>query len=219
MRILPALRHDMAGPLSVARMGNAMLKRYLAADPVDMAAAQRRLEQNDAQLHDLLNSIRSLSRWDLGGSERQDPATLVATAVQLARPLLDLNGLQLEFGEPIASGAWSDIQPARCLYGILGALCFLKDGAHGAAAINVRASADQKLEFERRNLPQAQAPESSQSDWGRELTDGETPASKVDTWPTDLAIDKEALASLAESLRWPITIDNDRVLLHSPLPV
>ncbi len=219
MRILPALRHDMAGPLSVARMGNAMLKRYLAADPVDMAAAQRRLEQNDAQLHDLLNAIRSLSRWDLGGSERQDAAALVSAALQLARPLLDLDGIQLEFVEPIETGAWLDIQPARCLYGVLGAVCFLQDGARGSAAIDVRSSSDHHLEFHRRDTAQAQAPEANQPAGGISLAVGKTSKCKAAAWPPALEIDEDALASLADELQWPITISHDQIVLHSPPPV
>jgi hypothetical protein len=215
-RILPAIRHDMAGPLSVARMGNAMLKRYLAADPIDIAAAQRRVVQNDTQLNDLLSAIRSLSRWDLGGSERQDAAELVTTALQLARPLLDLNGLQLEFAEPIASGAWPAIQPARCLYGVLGALCFLQDGVRGTAAIEVRSTADHHLEFHRRDTALAQGPEVSQAEGSNSLSDGKTSKSRTAAWPPSLAIDADALGSLADSLQWPITISDDRVMLHLP---
>lgn len=219
MRILPALRHDMAGPLSVARMGNAMLKRYLAASPIDLAAAQRRVEQGDGQLQDLLDAIRSLSRWDLRGTERRSFAPLLATAVQLARPLLDLHSLQLTLIESDATAAWGEVQPARGFYAVLGALCFLQDGALEPAMVEIESTADLELLFRRRESAPSAANEPSAPAIREDAPEWPGTDREAALWPPVLQIDQDALASLSEALHWPMTIQPEQVVLHAPLPI
>ena len=49
-RALPALRHDMAAPVSVIRMALLMLKRQLAAETIDRAASEERMGLVDGQV-------------------------------------------------------------------------------------------------------------------------------------------------------------------------
>lgn len=49
-RALPALRHDMAAPVSVIRMALLMLKRQVGADPFDLAACEERVGLIDTQV-------------------------------------------------------------------------------------------------------------------------------------------------------------------------
>ncbi|MES2186435.1 MAG: hypothetical protein V4505_17930 [Pseudomonadota bacterium] len=201
MRVLPAIRHDMAGPLSVARMGNSVLKRYLVVQPFDADKSAKRLDQTDEQLAQLLNAVRALSRWDTDGSERLDAATLLADGLQMARPILDLHGMVLELPDAADTtwmpAAWPALQPARALYGVIGALSYLQDTAAGPASIRVQAAEGglllQATPSGTGGLPEDQRPT-----------------------PRALAIDPAALACLAQDLRWPMDIQPGAVLLRLP---
>ena len=142
MRVLPALRHDMAGPLSVARMGNAVLKRYLAATPIDPTICLKRMEQTDEQLNELLVSIRTLARWDVESADRVSPSPALFATLHLARPMLDLNGVVLDTSEIEAPASWPSVQPARALFMVLGALSYLQDTAAGPSRITLSSEGD-----------------------------------------------------------------------------
>jgi len=58
-RALPALRHDMAAPVSVIRMALLMLKRQISAPTVDTTACEERVGLIDTQVSELVEAIRS----------------------------------------------------------------------------------------------------------------------------------------------------------------
>lgn len=68
-RALPALRHDMAAPVSVIRMALLMLKRQLAAETIDRAASEERMGLVDGQVSELVEGIRSLRDWELATTD------------------------------------------------------------------------------------------------------------------------------------------------------
>jgi len=196
MRVLPALRHDMAGPLSVARMGNAVLKRYLAAQPFDPAQSLRRMEQTDEQLNQLLISIRTLARWDVESSDRATPTPALQATLHLARPMLDLAGVVLESTDAEAPAHWPSLQPARALYMVLGVLGYLQDGASGPSSIQVLTEGDRL-----RMQSSAMAPT---------LPGDHQPAKRL------MRIDAQALQWLSDDLEWPVEIGAGSVALGLP---
>lgn len=196
MRVLPALRHDMAGPLSVARMGNAVLKRYLAATPVDSAMCLKRMEQTDEQLNELLVSIRTLARWDVESADRVSPSPALLATLHLARPMLDLNGVVLETADVAAPASWTTLQPARALFMVLGVLSHLQDNSTGPSRITLATEGDSltaRSEAMEPTLPGDHQPAQRQ-----------------------MKIDAQALQWLADDLQWPITIANGVVTLGQP---
>ncbi|QHI98062.1 hypothetical protein GT347_08670 [Xylophilus rhododendri] len=196
MRVLPALRHDMAGPLSVARMGATVLKRYIAAQPFDPALCLKRMEQTDEQLNQLLLSIRTLSRWDVESTDRVIPTPALHATLHLARPMLDLQGIVLETTEVDAPASWPQLQPARALYMVLGVLSQLQDSGQGPRSITV--------------VPEG--------DTLRLSMQAVTPTLPGDHQPAQrhMRVDAQALQWLADDLRWPIEISADTVVLGRP---
>ncbi|WP_198972140.1 hypothetical protein [Xylophilus sp. ASV27] len=197
MRVLPVLRHDMAGPLSVARMGNTVLKRYLMAQPLDTAQCQTRIAQNDEQLGQLVSAIRALNRWDVESGERAAPAALWSMALDIARPALEMHGLRLQPEGAAPPADWPELVPARALYAALGALNYLQDGATAPSAISIQPSGDGLL------LQASPTPDPS-------------PEEPRPSGARPLRIDAASLACLAEDLEWPVEIREASVLLRRP---
>ncbi|MCS4509450.1 hypothetical protein [Xylophilus ampelinus] len=195
MRVLPAIRHDMAGPLSVVRMGNTVLRRYLGAEPFDMAQSLKRLGQTEEQLQLTVVGIRSLSRWDTEATDGQRAPADIAQAMEMARPMLDLYDMQLS--ESAAAPAdWPEVIPGRVLYAVLGTLCYLQDSATAPMAIRAVA-ADGGLHFHR--TPTGAAFDLSMRPSARRLQ-----------------VDAAALQMLCADLRWPLDVTADRVILRAP---
>lgn len=128
MRAMPVLRHDLASPLSVMRMGTMLLKRRLAKGDMTPEQAVERVEQIEEQLGDIAHHIRRLRQWDLQINERQALRALVAEAVELARPMLMVRGTELEALAEDAAG-WDEQATSRhtLLYVVLAALYHLAE--------------------------------------------------------------------------------------------
>lgn len=128
MRAMPVLRHDLASPLSIMRMGTMLLKRRLAKGDMTPEQAVERVEQIEEQLGDIAHHIRRLRQWDLQINERQGVRALVAEAIELARPMLMVRGTELD---PLAENAagWSPEATARhtLLYVVLAAIYHLAE--------------------------------------------------------------------------------------------
>jgi hypothetical protein len=106
MRALPAMRHDLASPLSVMRMGMTVLKRRLApGNDTPAEQAVERVEQLESQLTTLGEHVRRLRNWDVQLTDRQPVRVTLLEAIELARPLLALRGV---FIQPLA-----DAQPGE----------------------------------------------------------------------------------------------------------
>lgn len=152
MRAIPVLRHDVAGPLSVMRMGTMLLKRRLAKGDMTPEQAVERVEQIEEQLGEIAHHIRRLRLWDLQINDRHTVRALVAEAVELARPALMVRGTEMEPLPPQVPGWNEEMQvPHTLLYVVLGAIYHLAEHtsplpAHihvepaGALGVRVRAS-------------------------------------------------------------------------------
>lgn len=199
-RALPALRHDMAAPVSVIRMALLMLKRQVAAATIERVACEERVALIDNQVTELVEAIRSLRDWELATAD--DGITrgaLVAQCVMLMRSAFDLHGVSLDVDDALdpqeGEHRWPSAAALRYLF--LGALGYLHDTAAEAGSIRVEADGANALRLK----AVAREP-------------GATPAVlDAHRAPRALAIDAIALQNLAEDLGYAVTLDSDGVRL------
>ena len=201
-RALPALRHDMAAPVSVMRMGLLMLRRQVAAPTIDMVACEERAALIDHQIGELVGAVRSLRDWELAtDDEGITRRGLVVQCVGLMRAAFDLHGVRLQVDEALTADAdpntptWPSGASLRYL--MLGALGYLHDTPPEVGAITVVPDGDAALLLR----VAAGAP------------DATDPVAGAHRAPRKLAIDAIALQSLAEDLGYVLTIEHDSVRL------
>ncbi|WP_225781301.1 hypothetical protein [Xenophilus sp. Marseille-Q4582] len=221
MRAMPAVRHDLAAPLSLMRMQLLMLRRQAQADvPAQPQAIAPRVAQLEAEVSELSQGIRSLREWEWPAPESGAPAdltrsALVAQAVSLMRAAFELNGIVLQVApglEPQAEGnegrdapeppRWSDAVGLRYL--LIGGLCHLHD-SHDAldsgGCIALTPVEDWGVRLEAAARPAGQAP-------------GEAPAAFAPhRAPRHLAIDAISLQALAEDLGHAVTLAPEALTL------
>ncbi|SIR49042.1 hypothetical protein [Pseudacidovorax sp. RU35E] len=202
MRSLPALRHEMAGPVSLLRMTLLMLKRHAGANPVDGAACLQRVDQASDQLALLVDSVRALRDWELATSdEGLARGELVRQCAGLMRAAFDLNGLSLEVDERLdvadeSEPRWPDGAALRYL--LLGALGHLHDQSDQPVLVRI-VPGDEAHLVRVCVMPKPEHREEA------ELMPHRAPRS--------LAIDAVCLQSLADDLGRTITIGRDEVVL------
>jgi len=198
-RALPALRHDMTAPVSVIRMAVLMLKRQVAADPVDPSACEERVNLIDSQVSELVAAIRSLRDWELATTDDGiTRSALVAQCMTLMRSAFDLHGVALEVDEALATPQddeprWPNAAALRYLF--LGALGYLHDGADEAGTIRIEPDGTDALRLHARV---------------REAG-GANAVLDAHRAPRALAIDTVALQNLAEDLGYAVLLDADTV--------
>ncbi|MCR6479386.1 hypothetical protein NU688_24725 [Variovorax sp. ZS18.2.2] len=198
-RALPALRHDMAAPVSVVRMALLMLKRQVAATPIDPAACEERVALIDNQVSELVEAIRSLRDWELATTDDGiTRSALVAQCVNLMRSAFDLHGVTLDvdaaLDEPQEDEPrWPAAAALRYLF--LGALGYLHDGAAEAGAIRIEPVGTDALRL-------VAMPREAGS---------VNPVLDAHRAPRALAIDAVALQNLAEDMGYAIALEGDSV--------
>ena len=211
-RALPALRHDMAAPVSVMRMGLLMLRRQVASKTIDPAACEERVALIDNQIGELIGAVRSLRDWELATDDDGiTRSVLVAQCMNLMRAAFDLHGVRLHVDEaldkapagvPEAEAASTEARRpsgAALRYLLLGALGYLHDTVANVGAIAITADGDDAL------LISATA-----TAGGAETRH---PIAGAHRAPRALAIDAIALQSLAEDMGYVIAIERDAVRL------
>jgi hypothetical protein len=197
-RALPALRHDMAAPVSVIRMALLMLKRQVGATPIDPAACEERVALIDNQVSELVEGIRSLRDWELATADDGIArSALVAQCVGLMRAAFDMHGVTLDVDPALDPTADEPRRPqgAALRYLLLGGLGYLHDSASEAGAIRIDADGADALRLTA--LPRE--------------TGGVSPVLGAHRAPRALAIDAIALQSLAEDLGYTVALERDSV--------
>ncbi|WP_353367606.1 hypothetical protein [Acidovorax sp. FG27] len=191
MRALPAMRHDLASPLSVLRMGMTVLKRRVApGNDTPAEQAVERVEQLEGQLTTLGEHVRRLRNWDVQITDRQPARATLLEAIELARPLLALRGV---FIQPLAGALPGDSEAPvahhTLLYITLAAIYHLGESpSEPPAEIHIEPREGGIRVTARGSVsPDALPPL--------------VPASAQNTLP----IDADALQCLADHLRVPIT--------------
>jgi len=200
-RALPALRHEMAAPVSVIRMGVLLLKRQLAngadAQP-DAAALAERVALIEDQVAALAGGVRSLRDWEL--ATHDDGITrsaLVAQCATLMRVAFELNGIGLKLGDGLAPVDDEPRFPAAAAlrYMVLGALGHLHDSVPNLGEIRVEADGGDALRF----IASHGASEPVE------------PMAGAHRAPRALAIDAIALQALADGLGCAVTVEGESV--------
>lgn len=197
-RALPALRHDMAAPVSVVRMAVLMLKRQVAANSIDRAACEERVALIDNQVSELVEAIRSLRDWELATTDDGiTRSALVAQCVNLMRSAFDLHGVTLDVDAALDpqedEARWPAAAALRYLF--LGALGYLHDSAAEAGAIRVEPVGSDALRFVA--VPREAG--------------GANPVLDAHRAPRALAIDAVALQNLAEDMGYAIALEGESV--------
>lgn len=196
-RALPALRHDMAAPVSVIRMGLLMLKRQVAAPEIDAAACNQRVDLIDNQIGELIVGIRSLRHWELATADDGiTRSALVAECVALMRAAFGMQGIELEIDPALApvEGETRWPQGAALRYLLLGAMGHLHDNVEAIGAIAFAPDGEAGLQLTA--VPKAgDSPDSFRTD--------------VHRAPRALAIDAIALQSLADDLGYAVAREGD----------
>lgn len=197
-RALPALRHDMAAPVSVMRMALLMLKRQIGQATIDAAACEERVTLIDHQMSELVEGIRSLRDWELATTDDGiTRSALVAQCVGLMRAAFDMHGIALEIDPALAPREDEPRRPqgAALRYLLLGALGYLHDGETDTGAIRIEPRGDHGLCL--RGTPRASS--------------GASPVLDAHRAPRALAIDAIALQSLADDLGYAVALERDSV--------
>lgn len=197
-RALPTLRHDMAAPVSVIRMGLLLLKRQ--APSGDPQVADERLALIEGQLNELVAAVRSLRDWELAvGDEGITRSELVKQGTALMRSAYELNGIGLHAESGLLPEADEPRFPAAAAlrYMFLGVLGYLHDSAESLGAIHVEPDGVDALRFTARHGEAAPA-------------DAMAGALRA---PRKLAIDAVALQALADDLGYEVAVGRDVVRL------
>jgi hypothetical protein len=195
-RVLPALRHDLAGPVSVMRMGTLMLKRQVTTEPIDAQACSERVALIDDQIGQLIEGVRSLRDWELATTdEGTTRSALVEQCVALLRPAFSLQEVRLDVDPSLdpreGEARWP--RAAALRYLLLCGMSYLHDASPAGGTISIGAEGDDSL------VLRAAARE------GDAAADGMDGAG-VHRAPRRLAIDAIALQSLADDLGYEVTV-------------
>ncbi len=199
-RALPALRHDMAAPVSVIRMGLLLLKRQAAAPDMDHAAWEQRTTLIEEQVDALVSGVRSLRDWELAvDDEGITRSALVVQCTQLMRTAFELHGIGLHVSEELAA---QDGEPrfaaaAALRYMVLGALGYLHDTTLRLGALHVDADGVDALRF-------------TATPGASEAADPMAGALRA---PRALAIDAIALQALADGLGYAVAVERETLRL------
>jgi hypothetical protein len=198
-RALPALRHEMAAPVSVIRMSALLLKRQMSgAAAGDASAWAERVALIEEQVAALALGVHALRDWELStDDEGITRGNLVARCTALMRVAFELRGIRIHVGEGLSPAEGERRFPAGAAlrYMFLGALGYLHDSAPNIAEIRVEAEGEDALRFSARHG------ESTPTD----------PLADAHRAPRALAIDAIALQSLAEGLGYSLSVEPDSV--------
>lgn len=203
MRVLPTLRHDLLGPISVARMELAVMRRRLERADLAPQDGLRRVQQLDAHLVDLTRGLRELRRWDPLDTERMPAGSIVRLALALMEQPLRLAGLEVSV-ETDCEAEDTELPLAPLLLGTLALLCHAQDGL----------SPGQRLRLDLAAGPEGEAPVLTVRT-ERQSETGSAPAVTLMPGLPDLPVpvrarlDAEAVRHLAASLGLHAVLDDE----------
>ena len=200
-RVLPALRHDMAAPVSVIRMGLLLLRRQVGEPDIDATACGERVALIDEQIGELIKGVRSLRDWELATTDEGiSRSALVAQCAGLLRAAFDMVGVELKVDPALQREDDAEPWPraAALRYMLLAGLSFLHDGATECGAVLIEPDGDAGL----RLTCQPRAPDDT----------GTPRDGAAHRAPRKLAIDAIALQSLADDLGYEVTLERSAVV-------
>lgn len=200
IRALPALRHDLAGPVSVMRMALLLLERQAGSPSATPEALTQHVAVLGEQVDALAQGLRLLRNWELpAGDEAIARSTLVTQCVALMRGAFELDGIALQAHDALAprDGEPLFVDAAALRYMVLGVLGHLHDAPAPLRAVRIEADGVAALRFvAERGDPDA----------------GDAVIASVRA-PRRLAIDAVALQALADGLGYPVQVTPQAVRL------
>ena len=132
-RTLPALRHDLAGSVSVLRMGLAVIARKLdnGGEQIERDAILQRTQSLEAGVTELSNGLRRLRHWDKPTHELLDSRALLGEIWALARPFLALRNIDQSPLPEANDAGWptQPLKPQPLMYLLLASIYHLAEGA------------------------------------------------------------------------------------------
>lgn len=216
LRALPALRHDVATPISVMQMTASVLQRKLALDPPDARYLSQRVAAFEQQIDVLTDALRWLFDWGVGVADSPvSRAQLVGRCVGLLQPLWALEGVAIVVDSAVQSAS-AAAQPnasdagtrelrwprqAALRYLLLAALCYVHDRRAGLTGIRIVADRHDALHLHGVHARQNDA-----------FAGPSTCVAESRQAP--VCIDATALACLAADLGYLIRFDRDSVWLQ-----
>jgi hypothetical protein len=203
-RALPALRHDMAAPLSVIRMSLLLLRHRAAAASGDEGFSEEPLESISEQVDALADGVRSLRDWELAASDDGiTRSALVQRCASLMRAAFELHGIGLHVDEDLAAGTPDEPrfpEGAALRYMVLGVLGYLHDTTERLGAIRIEADGPEGLRLVATHGDSVP-------------TDPMPPMAGALRAPRKLAIDAVALQALADGLGYAVSVEGESVRL------
>ncbi|MBF5003569.1 hypothetical protein [Diaphorobacter caeni] len=131
-RTMPALRHDLAGSVSVLRMGMAVISRKLetSAEPLSREEIAPRLLSIESGINDLNQGLRRLRHWDKQSHELLNARDLLGEIWELSRPFLALRCIEQSPLADADAAAWPrhPIPPQPLMYLLLASIYHLAEG-------------------------------------------------------------------------------------------
>ena len=216
LRALPALRHDVAAPISVLQMTTSLLQRKLVRDPFDADYCAQRVAVFDQQIDALTDALRWLFDWGIGVPDTPVTRTeLVQRCTGLLQPLWALEGVAIEVDpllHPLArAGTESQARPragdliwprqAALRYLVLAALCYMHDQYDDLIAIRVVPDRHDALQLHGVHRPGGES--------------AALPSSCLaESQQIPVCIDAAALACLAADLGYLVRFNQDGVWLQ-----
>ena len=202
-RALPALRHDMAAPLSVIRMSLLLLRHRAAAASGDEGLSEEPLESISEQVDALADGVRSLRDWELAASDDGiTRSALVQRCASLMRAAFELHGIGLHVDEDLAAGTPDEPrfpEGAALRYMVLGVLGYLHDTTERLGAIRIEADGPEGLRLIATH--------------GDSVSADPMPIAGALRAPRKLAIDAVALQALADGLGYAVAVEGESVRL------
>jgi len=134
LRLLPSIRHDMLGPVSVARMGVAVLIKRLGNDPPNLAGALERAQELNQHMAQVTQQLREFRHWDPSQAGRIGLPAALSQCVGWLQPVLTLQGFELDLapasqedaGAPSGEPA-DEWQRDELMFLIAGLICHVLD--------------------------------------------------------------------------------------------
>lgn len=97
LRVLPGLRHELVGPISVSRMGISVLKRTLEKGEADKDSLQQQVLRMDEQMQQSVLGIRALRLWDADSNITATAAHIISHGLKLMSYRLSLRNITIDY--------------------------------------------------------------------------------------------------------------------------
>jgi len=136
MRVFPALRHGLVGPVSIARMSVSIVRRLLSKGDAGKAVLNEPVERIDQQLAEAVTGIRALQAWEPGAKGLATPAEVLRQGMSLMTASLALRDIKLDY-VPSDIQEVEEVHHQPFLYAWLALLCHVEDSVQAPVSLRI----------------------------------------------------------------------------------